>query len=141
MIKRLLIYLAVALVLATSIYFLHVFILNSNDLELSFPLLNMYIFHFISSLIVYAVIEFIFDILPDQTGFGYLASVFLKIGFFVMIFQSIVFGEVELLKYERISVIIPLFVFLILEAMFSFRLLNEEGIILDDKNKLSEKKQ
>jgi hypothetical protein len=64
--------------------------------------------------------------LPSQAGYAYLASMFLKIGFFVMIFQSTIFSDIELEKFERVSLIIPLFLFLIIEAVAVSRLLNSK---------------
>jgi hypothetical protein len=64
--------------------------------------------------------------LPNQAGYAYLASIFLKIGFFVLLFSATVFSDVVMEKEERISLVIPLFLFLIAETIAVSRLLNSK---------------
>jgi len=91
----------------------------------SYSLLSIYLFHIISAIIVYCIVELIASILPNQAGYAYLASVFLKLGFFVLIFNNPVFTE-TLSKPERFSLVIPLFLFLISEALATAKLLNSK---------------
>jgi hypothetical protein len=84
------------------------------------------LFHFISTLVIYTLIEGVSCKMPNQAGYAYLASIFLKIGFFVLLFKATIFSDVVLEKEERISLIIPLFLFLIAEAIAVSRLLNSK---------------
>ncbi|MBA6156241.1 hypothetical protein H3Z83_06870 [Tenacibaculum sp. S7007] len=93
---------------------------------LSFSLFSVYLFHVIAATIVYVIVEFIADKMPNQAGYAYLASVFLKMGFFVLVFQATVFANEQLTKPERFSLVIPLFLFLIIEAIAISKLLNSK---------------
>lgn len=88
MYKRIGLFFAVVLVTFCVAYFLHNYILQSQQLTLNYSLLLVYLFFVISSLFVYVVIEVLASIIPKQVGFAYLASIFLKIGFFVLVFKS-----------------------------------------------------
>lgn len=124
MIKRIITYaLIIAAIFLTS-YFLHQFILSSLNLAVSYTLLNVYFFHVFATIIVYGIIEYVAEKLPSQAGYAYLTSVFLKIGFFTLIFQSSILSEVKLPLFERVSLIAPFFLFLLIEAIFTSKLLN-----------------
>lgn len=126
MIKRIGVYFFLSLVLLFSLFYIHVFVLEANELMLSYPLLKVYIFNAISSIVVYLLLEFTFKQLPNQVGFAYLTLVFVKLGLFLMIFSEFIFADKSLEKFESISLLIPVFMYLALEAGASFRLLYEE---------------
>ncbi|WP_299156535.1 DUF6168 family protein [uncultured Tenacibaculum sp.] len=126
MIKRILFFLAAVLIIFAVSYFPHNYVLTSKEIQLSFSLFAVYLFHVIGATIVYVIVEFIADKIPNQAGYAYLASVFLKIGFFVLVFQASVFANGQLTKPERFSLVIPLFLFLILEAIAISKLLNSK---------------
>ncbi|MDH5367374.1 MAG: DUF6168 family protein [Cyclobacteriaceae bacterium] len=123
-VKRVLVYFIIVFAIFFSIYKFHSYFLELREELLSYSLLDMYIFHVISSLIVYLVVELVYINLPDQTGYVYLVSVFLKIGIFVIIFNSSLLSEIDLKMFERLSIIVPMFLFLIIEAIFCSRLLS-----------------
>jgi len=50
----------------------------------------------------------------------------LKIGAFILIFQTTVFSKTTLSQAERISLVVPLFLFLIIEAISVGKLLNNK---------------
>ena len=126
MIKRILIYIAIVLVVFITVFFTHDLILLNKELYLSYSLLNVYLFNAIASLLIYICIELIADKLPSQAGYAFLACVFLKIGFFVVIFQTTVFSEVKLPMYSRLSLLIPFFLFIVIEAIGVSKLLNSK---------------
>lgn len=126
MIKRILFFLAAVLIVFAVSYFPHNYVLNSKEIQLSFSLFAVYLFHVIAATIVYLIVEFVADKIPNQAGYAYLASIFLKIGFFVLIFQASVFTNEQLTKPERFSLVIPLFLFLILEGVAVSKLLNSK---------------
>ena len=75
---------------------------------------------------VYILIELIAENLPDQAGYGYLAMIAIKLGLFVLIFQTDVFANENLTKPERFSLVAPLFLFLTTEAFAIFKVLNSK---------------
>lgn len=124
MVKRILFYVVIIVLLFLIVFFGHQYYLENKTLN--FSLLNVYLFHVVSTILIYIIVEFVSWKLPSQAGYAYLASIFLKIGVFVMVFQSSIFSEIELEKFERISLIIPLFLFLIAEAVAVSKLLNSK---------------
>lgn len=125
MIKRILLYFFVVSILFVGVLYMHNFIITSNNSAIRFSLFNIYLFHFISSFIIYLIIELIVLKMPNQAGFVFLSSIFLKLGFFVMIFNTTILSLENLNLIERVSIIVPLFIFLFLEAAASFKLLNK----------------
>lgn len=123
--KRIIKFSLIALILFAITYSVNLILLEKSDLETHLPVLGMYLYHSISGLIVYILIEVVFSRMPDQTGFAFLASVFLKIGFFILIFSSYIYSDSALLVQDKLTIVIPFFTFLLLEAFFSFKLLNE----------------
>lgn len=126
MIKRILGYLVVACLAFAITFFIHNYSLSMKNLYLSYSLLNVYLFNFIASLLIYTSIEVLAEKLPSQAGYGFLACVFLKIGFFVVLFQDTVFSEVRLELYQRLSLVIPFFLFIIIESIAIAKLLNSK---------------
>ncbi len=127
MIKRILAYLLIVLIVFLLVYFTHQFILESQQLKLSYSLLNVYMFNAVASVLVYLCVELIADSLPNQAGYAFLACVFLKIGFFVLIFQAAVFPEIKLAFFQRISLMLPFGLFIIIEAIGLAKLLNSKN--------------
>ncbi|SEC36026.1 hypothetical protein SAMN04489761_2775 [Tenacibaculum sp. MAR_2009_124] len=126
MIKRIIIFLVVVLIAYIASYLPHFYILQIKQLTLGYSLFSVYGFFVIAAILIYGIVEFIADKMPNQAGYAYLASMFLKIGFFLLIFQNAIFKEAVLTKAEKFSLIIPLFLFLALEAVFISKLLNNK---------------
>lgn len=126
MIKKILSFLSAIIIVFLVSYFVHGKVVDSLEYVLSFSLLKVYLFHLIASSIVFTLVVLVFFKMPNQAGYAYLASVFLKLGFFVLIFKASVFTEVDLTKVERLSLVIPLFIFLISEAIAVSKLLNSK---------------
>ncbi len=124
MIKRIVSYLILTVVVFFVVYYVHHFLLEKEIV--SYSLMSVYLFHLIASVFVYTIIEAVAEYLPDQAGYAYLASMFLKLGFFLLMFKSALFSGVSLVQVERISLVIPLFLFLIIEAAAIFKLLNSK---------------
>ncbi len=126
MIKKILPFLAAIIIVFLISYLGHSKSLDLFNYHLSYSLLKVYLFHLIASAIVFTLVVLVFFKIPNQAGYAYLASVFLKLGFFVLIFKASVFTEVDLTKVERVSLVIPLFIFLISEAIGVSKLLNSK---------------
>lgn len=126
MIKRILYLILTVIILFLVSYSVHEYVLTLKEVILPYSLLSIYIFHVIATIIIYVSLEFLADNLPNEAGYGYLAFMLLKIGFFLLIFQDTVFGEEKLVKLEKVSLVIPLFIFLATEAIVVSKLLNNK---------------
>lgn len=124
MIRRIVLFTTIAVLLFLISFFAHKNINEINGVLLTFSLLKVYVFNIVAALIIYVLIEATATYLPSNTGYVYLASVFIKMGFFLLIFQKNIFGEIPLTKPERLSLVVPLFFYLFLEAFFAGKLLN-----------------
>ena len=126
MIKRIVSYLLIVIAVFVVVFFTHQFILDSKELVLSYSLLNVYLFNAIASIVIYGCIELVAEKLPSQAGYAFLACIFLKIGFFVVLFQATIFSEVKLEMFQRLSLMTPFFLFIIIEAVGVAKLLNSK---------------
>jgi len=126
MIKRILTYLSIIFLVFIIVFFTHQYILEGKQLVLSYSLLNVYLFNAIASIIIYGCIELVAEKLPSQAGYAFLTCVFLKIGLFIVLFQATVFSEVKLELFQRLSLIIPFFLFIIIETIGVGKLLSSK---------------
>lgn len=126
MAKRILIVTATVLLLFFVGYFLNNFLVEINNAILAFELFHVYLFHAIASLIVYVLVELVVTQLPNETGYLYLALMMIKIGVFVLMFQDQIFSETPLTKADKFSLVIPMFLFLMLEGAGVAKLLNNK---------------
>lgn len=123
MIKRIIVFTLILVVAFASSYFLQTSFMST---KLSFSLFNVYLFHAVAAFIVYSSIEALAVKLASQAGYAYLAAIMIKMGLFVILFQESVLSGSSLTKPERLSLIIPLFLFLIIEAIGVSKLLNNK---------------
>ena len=126
MIKRIVSYLLIVVAVFVVVFFTHKYILDSKQLVLSYSLLNVYLFNAIASIVIYGCIELVAEKLPSQAGYAFLTCVFLKIGLFIVLFQATVFSEVKLELFQRLSLMIPFFLFIIIETIGVGKLLNSK---------------
>ena len=126
MVKRIITFIVAVIILFIAAFYLNKMMLAERYELLRFSLFKVYLFHVIASAIVYACIEGVAYRMADNAGYVYLGTVFLKIGFFVLIFPMAISGEVKLELFEKLSFIVPLFLFLGLEGLFIGKLLNSK---------------
>ena len=107
----------------------HVFILEKAGIELPFNLQKIYLFHAVFStvLCVNFVIFSRVDKVFQQIAFIYLATILLKILLFCTIFYKPLFAEENLTKQQAVSLLVPLFLFLLTEAFFVIQILNKNS--------------
>lgn len=106
--------------------YLHSYYIESQEIALGFSLQNMYAFHAFFSLqlcIIFAFLATNKKISP-QLGFIYLASFVLKMIVFCIVFYNPLFTVETLSKIQRVSLLIPMVLFLILEVYFIIKILN-----------------
>ncbi|MEM6523076.1 MAG: DUF6168 family protein [Bacteroidota bacterium] len=129
MLKRILLSIAIATVVSMLLFYLHREILSVGAWKLSFSLANSYIFHFIFFLIAVLVIEVVFMLSPAQLGFSYLGVVFVKLGAYIVVFKGVLFDQDVLPMEVRLSLIIPLLLYILPEAMYCARMLKKVDVL------------
>ena len=115
--KRILYVVASILVILVVAYNLQSYLTDDN---VPYSLQKLYIFHGIAVLIVYLGIE----IIHDKTA--YLTLMFLKIGTFILLFKSTIFSIKDLTLTDRLGLVIPFFLFLIVETACIAKLLKRK---------------
>jgi hypothetical protein len=56
-------------------------------------------------------------VLPDKVGYAFLMAVFIKMGLFILIFSSNGLLEKKLYLADKLGVLLPFFIFLLIEAL------------------------
>ena len=115
--KRILTYNGVVGLTFLLLYFSHQALLNPVNWKIPFSLFSIYLFFVIASLIIITGIELLFDFMPANAGYAFLVGIFLKMGAFILIFFSKGLGEATMNFTEKIAILVPLFVFLIIETI------------------------
>lgn len=128
MIKQVLIYFIVFISLYFICFYTHQYYLEKQEIVTSFSLKRMYLFHTGFSLIVCVNLLLLSTVnnMFDQLGFIYLATIVIKILFFSLIFYKSVYLAENLTKSTRISIVIPLLIFLLTEVVFVAKILNKK---------------
>lgn len=128
--KRLVSTAAIILILGVVSYFLHSGILSMLEIELPYSLLNFYLFGGISSLIICLTFISLPDLVPafyDKLGFIFLFTIFGKLLFMGLVFKDLLFQEEVFSRMQRLSMLIPIFIFLIYEVLLLMRILNKKS--------------
>lgn len=126
MIKRIIIFTATVLVVFFTAYFLNNIYLESNDIKITFSLLNVYLFQIIVTIVVYLVIEMLLKQLPEQLGYLFLGLNTLQIGLFIFTFKKYILAEPSLPNSHKMCFFIPLFLGIIVELRPVVKLLNQQ---------------
>lgn len=127
MIKSFLLYLVTFALLFSVSFAIHTSVLSSGDYSLRFEILPLYWFFSMVSLLFCCLFKVFSNIkkTEEQLGFMYLFTLVLKIIFFVVFFNSSILKLPNLTKIESLNLLIPFFVFLVLEIYFITSLLGE----------------
>jgi hypothetical protein len=128
MIKIIFLYAVIFFSLFFLSFFLHENILEKYAIILPFSLQKVYLFHVAFSLLIcvnFQVFSSVDKIFP-QLGFIYLGTIFLKIILFFAFFYKSIFSEENLTEIARISLFIPMLIFLLTEAVFVAKILNKK---------------
>ena len=97
------------------LYSLHKMLLGSQKMVLS--LNALYAFFVVSTLIIIVSLELLANVLPDKVGYAFLMAVFIKMGLFILIFSSNGLLEKKLYLADKLGVLLPFFIFLLIEAL------------------------
>jgi len=120
----------IILILGVASYFLHLGVLSVLDVALPYSLINFYLFAGISSLIICLTFITLPQLLPeleDKLGFMFLFSVFGKLLLMALVFKNLLFSDVLYTRMERLSMLIPIFIFLFYEALVIIKILNNRS--------------
>lgn len=108
-------------------FYLHEAYLEKQLITLPYSLRKIYLFHLGFSLLIcinFQVFSSVDKIFP-QLGFIYLATIFLKIVLFSAFFYKSIFTGENLSQIARLSLFIPMIIFLLTEAIFVSKILNK----------------
>ncbi len=125
MIKSLITYVLSFSAALVIIHFSQEFLLSQLKVLLRFKLWDVNLFFATVSLIICIHFKFFSAIknLQSQLGFIYLPTLFIKGALFFLMFKSSVFQLETLTMAERLNILIPLFMFLLLEVFFIVKII------------------
>ncbi len=128
MIKNILVFSVVFFVLFFVSFSLHNYVIENQSIQLPFSLKKIYLFHLAFSLLIcinFLVLSTV-DKFFDQLGFIYLVTIVLKLILFCIIFYKSIFTEDNLSYNTRISLFVPMIIFLLTEAVFIVKILKKK---------------
>ena len=107
---------------------IHDFLIQKQQIILPFSLKKVYLFHLFFSLII--CVNFLifsnFNKFFEQLGFIYLGTILLKLTLFCFLFYPSIFTEEELALSSRMSLFVPVILFLITEATIVAKILKKK---------------
>ncbi|MFL3661455.1 MAG: DUF6168 family protein [Polaribacter sp.] len=106
----------------------HQFLGQFLDFKFSFSIDKVYFFHAFFSALICVNLRVVsnFERLFPQLGFIYLSTLVLKLVLFVVFFYDPLFVVDSFSIAEKVALFIPLFVFLLIEAVFVLKILNQK---------------
>ena len=125
MIKNVLIYAFVFGLLFLLAFHSHEFLLKEQVDLIPFSLREVYIFHAIFSFLICTVLFLISksNNLRYQIGFLYLSTFVFKLVAFATIFSVLFFDNLQLSLTNKVSLLVPVFIFLVPEVYFIVKIL------------------
>lgn len=115
--KHLIKYNLISLIGGILTFILHYFVLQMLDNKLPYSLLGIYLFFAIAAVIIISGVEYLFKIMPASAGYGFLVGIFLKMGVFMVVFLGGNLADLKLSLLHKLSILIPLFFFMSVEAL------------------------
>jgi hypothetical protein len=127
MIRSIIAYTAIFFCIFIISFSLHEYLLDEREIILPFSLKKAYLFHLGFSLIICTNFQAISKVekIFDQLGFIYLGTILLKLITFIAIFYKSIVTEEILPFITRISLLIPMIIFLLLEAIVVAKILKK----------------
>lgn len=112
---------------------IHSALIKSQAENIRFSLNGVYIFHTFFSFLLCSLLLALgkYEKWQSQLGFLYLGALICKVMLFSAIFSASLFGPEVLTQTEKLSLLIPVFIFLVPEVYFIARILKE----IDVRNK------
>jgi hypothetical protein len=127
MIRSIIAYTAIFFCIFIVSFSLHEYLLDEREIILPFSLKKAYLFHLGFSLIICTNFQAISKVEKffDQLGYIYLGTILLKLITFIAIFYKSIVTEEILPFITRISLLIPMIIFLLLEAIVVAKILKK----------------
>jgi hypothetical protein len=127
MIRSIIAYTAIFFCIFIISFSLHEYLLDEREIILPFSLKKAYLFHLGFSLIICTNFQAISKVekIFDQLGYIYLGTILLKLITFIAIFYKSIVTEEILPFITRISLLIPMIIFLLLEAIVVAKILKK----------------
>lgn len=116
-IKRIILFNSSILVLFLLGIWLHPYLFGQSTQTPKFSVVGVYTFFAIAASVIITGIELMFDVMSDKVGYAFLIGVFLKLGFFTVLFLAKGLLDKPLAMSERLGIVVPLFLFLIIEVV------------------------
>ena len=128
MVKSIFVYTIVFFFLFLVSFSLHEYFLEKKEIFLPFSLQKVYVFHLGYSLLVCTNFLIFSNVnkVSEQLGFIYLGTIMLKLILFSILFYKHLFVEDSLLFAAKISLLIPMILFLLTEVVFVSKILNKK---------------
>jgi hypothetical protein len=129
MIKQFSLYIISFCILFFLLHYTQDFILSEKGIEINYNLWDTNLFFAFASLII-CIHFYIFSkikLLKPQLGYIYLPTMFIKGVLFYLSFKNSVFAIDNLSVAERLNLLIPLLLFLVLEVLFIIKILNNKA--------------
>ncbi|ARV06970.1 hypothetical protein BTO04_09855 [Polaribacter sp. SA4-10] len=122
-------YIIVFVVLFLIVFYSHQTFLSCKEITLGFSLEKIYLFHAFFSALVCINLRVVstVDKLFTQLGFIYLASLVIKLVLFCIFFYKSILTIETFTFSEKISLLIPIFIFLLTEVVFVAKTLNRSN--------------
>jgi len=108
-------------VTALAIFFIHDYL----QPESAFDLIKLYSFLGIATFLSVSGMHYLYSIVPNQLGYTFLVTVFVKFGAALLLFPQLLSDEADLSRMEILSFLIPYFLFLSIEAVLVIKWLNK----------------
>lgn len=86
---------------------------------------SIYLFLFVTTLLIYVLLLFVNANFPDFTGFAFLGTTFVKMMAAVVFLIPLIQSEGRETNLDIAAFFIPYFLFLLFETVFSIRLINK----------------
>lgn len=110
---------------AILLYTLNVNWLGSSRLSPQYDLNSIYIFLFVFFILTIGTLEVIFRRASAQVGFGFLVTFFVKLAAFAILFYPVLFRRDVLTFPGKLSILLPLMLFILLESIYCAYLLRQ----------------
>ncbi|TXD83931.1 hypothetical protein ESY86_07770 [Subsaximicrobium wynnwilliamsii] len=107
------------------VYTFQKIVMRDNPEAMRYDYLSVNAFFALTSYVICVLFDVLSGkkILKQQLGYAYLPTLFVKVGLFYLLFKNSIFELANLTLIERLNLLIPLFLFLILEVILMARIL------------------
>ncbi|WP_371863328.1 DUF6168 family protein [Patiriisocius marinistellae] len=127
MLKRFFYYTLICVTAFFLFHEIHSFLISYNEIQHPFEIRRIYLFQALFTLFLCVLFEIIALKIPkmhDQLGFLYLGSMVFKITVFCVVFNELLFSSLVLSKADSLSMLIPIFIFLLIEVSIIVKIIN-----------------